>query len=75
MDFETEHDVVITASHWSLSLNLDHTFEELVFSVDIEPEHWLAIAIDGDFMDKADVIYWESGATGYNPKDSPSDLI
>ena len=52
-------------------MSLDHTAEELIFSVDLQPENWLAVGLAGDFMDKVDVIHWMAGTTGYN---LPSDF-
>ena len=55
-------------------MSLDHTAEELIFSVDLQPENWLAVGLAGDFMDKVDVIHWMAGATGYDTENLPSDF-
>ena len=65
LDFGAESDVMIVDadSKWSLSLSIDPLQEELIFKVNMQPLHWLAIGLAGDFMDKADVIRWYAGTT------------
>ena len=55
--FGGDHDVQIKEKDekWTLGLNIDRTAEELIFSVQLEPDYWLAVGLADDLM-AADVI-------------------
>ena len=63
-------DVLITADDltWSLKINYDADFQELIFDTVMAPNMWLAIGLANNLVE-ADVIKWVSGAHLSNTSD------
>ena len=63
-------DVLITADDltWSLKINYDADFRELIFDTVMAPNMWLAIGLANNLVE-ADVIKWVSGAHLSNTSD------
>jgi len=62
--------VLITADDltWSLKINYDADFRELIFDTVMAPNMWLAIGLANNLVE-ADVIKWVSGAHLSNTSD------